>query len=226
MLLAINPYTTNNSLFSNILPVTPPEGVEEVTSLPLPVLGLEVVLITVVVLLFLNLVLHYLGVSTYKIYGNLTLKTKRLKLFGKIVGDSELVSVLLKVLEVLREQTEFDKQTTMTTLNEVVYKVEIILTILETQHKDTKLEMLNFLDLKLSHEKYLMSKLVSYLDNNSRVKERIVEESLEAIKDGLDRVVDEYLNTTAKSVEEELLIYNELRVQQKERNYEDLTRRD
>lgn len=226
MLLIANPYTTKNSLFANITPIKPPESIEGVTSLPMFFVIVQVILLIAVALLFINWILHLFGVNIFKLFSGLTLKTRRSKLFGKKVGESELVDTLLKVLEVLRDQIDFSNKDTMNKLNDVVYKVETVLTILEKQDKDSEADVFNFLDISLSHEKYLMLKLVNYLDNNRRVKERIVEESLEAINEGLERVLDEYINQTAKSVEDELMIYNELREQQKERDYADLMRRD
>ena len=230
MLLVANPYTTSNSLFSNIIPTEPPKIFKDVTivtpELPYPIQIIEVGVVSIVVLLFVNLILYLFGVNTFKFIGTFILKIRRIKIFGKKVGDSELVTVLLNLLEVLGKQTDFKEPHTMSSLNNVVYKVETILTLLEIKDNKVEQEVFTFIDLGLTHEKFLMEKLINYMTDNKSIRERIVEESLNSIGDGLERVLEEYVNKTAKTVEDELSIYNDLKEKQKEQNFDDLIRRD
>lgn len=232
MLLVDNPYTTKTSIFANIMPKNPPEVLKDATTvtaeLPYPLQLLQVVIIGIIILFIVNLILCMFGVNTIKMFGTFILKMRRKELFGKKVGESELVTVLLDMLEVLGKQTDFERQRTMSILNNVVYKIEGILTLLEVKdkEKDSDREVFDYMDINLTHEKFLMIRLVNYLTDNTRIREKVVEESLEAINEGLERVIEEYINTTAKTVEDELSFYNELKEKQKEQNFDDLIRRD
>lgn len=232
MLSVDNPYTTKTSIFANIIPKNPPEVLKDATTvttdLPYPLQLLQVVIIGIIILFIINLILCMFGVNTIKLFGTLILKMRRKELFGKKVGESELVTVLLDMLEVLGKQTDFERQHTMSILNNVVYRIESILTLLEVKEKekDADREVFDYMDVNLTHEKYLMTRLVNYLTGNTRIREKVVEESLEAINEGLERVIEEYINSTAKTVEDELKFYNDLKEKQKEQNFDDLIRRD
>lgn len=217
-LLTINPYTTDASIFADLVPKVPPEVVEAVasTSNTVPAF-VEYGLTALLIVLVIQHILGILDIPYSKGVSDFIIKRRRKKAFGKEVADKDLILLLLKLITVLSNKYKFEGYSVKTLMKRARKDAENLLEMISDAEPHRKVAVYDSIDVTIQHEKYLITELINYLESTTSPRDELVEKTLLQIIEGFQKALTAYEEFVSTGIESELSLYEDVKRKELER---------
>lgn len=217
-LLTINPYTTDASIFADLVPKVPPEVVEAVASTGNTVPAfIEYGLTALLIILIIQFLLDKLDIPYSKGVSDFVIKRRRIKTFGKEVANKDLILLLLKLITVLTAKYEFKGYTVEPLMKRTRKDAESLLEMIADAEPHRKIAVYDSIDVTIQHEKYLITELINYLESTSVPRDDVVEKTLLQIIEGFQKALTAYEEFVSTGIESELSLYEDVKKKELER---------
>lgn len=163
-LMFANIYTTEKSIFINMKPIKDPEIITEVIEktkeLSIYVHFVEWFVFISLFLLLIYGIIALRGYNPYYLIDKVIIKNRKMKLFGRDVGKSELVNNLVTLVNVLEEQQNQGKIEIQKLKERIALQSITILKIIEKRGNIVNEDAFNYIDTELTHEQFLIKEVL------------------------------------------------------------------